>query len=130
MALTLARKDLPKYQITTSMNKPFPKEDSYDSEEHFLHTFERIVYSAGLDIEYVWDRYLPLCIHYDHGMWIEADLKRCSSWLDARKCFTKKFETKHRARKTTILVFIMEMRGTESIPQYIARFVKTINDTT
>jgi hypothetical protein len=128
MGLTLTRKDLPKYQITTSMNKPFPKEDSYDSEEHFLRTFERIVYSAGLDIEYVWDRYLPLCIHYDHDMWIEADLKCCSSWSDARKCFTKKFETKHRARESTTLVFTMEMRGTESIPQYTARFIKAIND--
>ncbi|KAG1167266.1 hypothetical protein G6F70_009545 [Rhizopus microsporus] len=56
VGLTLTRKDLPKFQLASSMNPPFPEEEKFDSEEHFLRTFEKVVYSAGMDIEQIWDR--------------------------------------------------------------------------
>ncbi|KAG1436772.1 hypothetical protein G6F56_013415 [Rhizopus delemar] len=93
VGLTLTRKDLPKYQLASSIRLPFPNDEAFDSEEHFLRTFEKVVYSAGMDIELVWDKYLPLCIHYDHDPWVETELKKCHDWKSARKCFLNKFTT-------------------------------------
>lgn len=126
--LTLTRKDLPKYQLASSMNPPFPGEEKFDSEEHFLRTFEKVVYSAGMNIEQVWDRYLPLCIHYDHDAWVEQQLRKCKDWKEARQCFITKFTTKHRIRESTTLVFTMTMRESESITQYTTRFLKAVGD--
>lgn len=128
IGLTLTRKDLPKFQLASSMNPPFPEEEKFDSEEHFLRTFEKVVYSAGMDIEQVWDRYLPLCIHYDHDAWVEQKLRKCSNWKEARQCFITKFATKHRIRESTTMVFTMTMRESEGITQYTTRFLKAVSD--
>ncbi|KAG1450460.1 hypothetical protein G6F55_009674 [Rhizopus delemar] len=128
VGLTLTRKDLPKYQLASSVRLPFPNDEAFDSEEHFLRTFEKVVYSAGMDIEMVWDKYLPLCIHYDHDPWVEAELKRCHDWKSARKCFLNKFTTLHRTRESATMVFTMVMRDTETVTQYSTRFLRAVND--
>lgn len=128
VGLTLTRKDLPKYQLASSIRLPFPNDEAFDSEEHFLRTFEKVVYSAGMDIELVWDKYLPLCIHYDHDPWVETELKKCHDWKLARKCFLNKFTTQHRTREPATMVFTMVMRDTETVTQYSTRFLRAVND--
>lgn len=128
VGLTLTRKDLPKYQLASSVRLPFPNDEAFDSEEHFLRTFEKVVYSAGMDIEMVWDKYLPLCIHYDHDPWVEAEIKGCHDWKLARKCFLNKFTTLHCTRESATMVFAMVMRDIETVTQYNARFLRVVND--
>ncbi|KAI7898480.1 uncharacterized protein BX663DRAFT_555839 [Cokeromyces recurvatus] len=51
--LALSRKDLPKFQLATSLVRPFPNEEAFESVEHFLRTFEKVIESSGRQIEFV-----------------------------------------------------------------------------
>jgi hypothetical protein len=62
--LRLSKQDLPKFQLKSSTTKYFPKDESYESVNHFLRSFEKVISSTGEDIESIWRRYVPLTLPY------------------------------------------------------------------
>ena len=62
VGLTLSRRDLPKFQLKTDSPRPFPSEEVFESAEHFLRAFEKILVSANMDIEKNWVSLLLLCL--------------------------------------------------------------------
>jgi hypothetical protein len=57
--LCLSKQDFPKSQLKSSITKYFPKDKSYESVNHFLRSFEKVISSTGEDIESIWRRYVP-----------------------------------------------------------------------
>lgn len=49
--LKISKRDLLKFQLEDNKSKPFPHEQAYRSVDHFLSEFEKVVFSAGQDIE-------------------------------------------------------------------------------
>ncbi|CEJ05560.1 hypothetical protein RMCBS344292_19498 [Rhizopus microsporus] len=123
VGLRFTQKDIPKFQLTSWTDLPFPGERCYDTVEHFLRSFEKVIYSAALDIQEVWHRYLPVALAFDHDDWVEKDLKKCRSWSEARLAFVDKFLTEGEREDAVHLLFTMTMNKTESIAAYMTRFI-------
>ncbi|KAG1440211.1 hypothetical protein G6F57_019104 [Rhizopus arrhizus] len=51
IGLRLTQNDIPKFQLSSWPDIPFPGEKCYESVEHFLRSFEKVIYSAALDIQ-------------------------------------------------------------------------------
>ncbi|KAG0922425.1 hypothetical protein G6F29_013957 [Rhizopus arrhizus] len=51
IGLRLTQNDIPKFQLSSWPDVPFPGEKCYESVEHFLRSFEKVIYSAALDIQ-------------------------------------------------------------------------------
>ncbi|EIE82038.1 hypothetical protein RO3G_06743 [Rhizopus delemar RA 99-880] len=125
IGLRLTQNDIPKFQLTSWPDIPFPGEKCYESVEHFLRSFEKVIYSAALDIQEVWRRYLPVSLAFDHDDWVEKDLKRCDTWTSARIVFTNKFLTDNARTDAMHRLFTMTMNKHESISSYMTRFLST-----
>ncbi|KAI8637736.1 hypothetical protein BD408DRAFT_406235 [Parasitella parasitica] len=127
--IRLNRNDLPKFQLKTSANKYFPKEENFDSVNHFLRSFEKVVSSSGEEIELVWKRYIPLTLHYDLDAWLNNELLACSSWTEAGTLFNKKFGNnavlKLQSRRQ---VFNAAMKIGETTEDYTTRFNKAVSE--
>ncbi|KAI8970723.1 hypothetical protein BDB01DRAFT_731428 [Pilobolus umbonatus] len=126
--LTLNRRDLPKFQLLSSTHRPFPNEEAFESDEHFLVEFENVIDSSSLRIEKVWKKFLPLCIPKGNDSWVQGDLKGCRSWSEARAAFKKQFGSVLVTRRYTDLVFTMTMRSNESIGDYSRRFLQAVHN--
>ncbi|KAG1028400.1 hypothetical protein G6F43_014050 [Rhizopus delemar] len=83
------------------------------------------MYSAALDIQEVWRRYLPVSLAFDHDDCVEKDLKRCDTWTSARIVFTNKFLTDNARTDAMHRLFTMTMNKHESISSYMTRFLST-----
>lgn len=125
--LSLSRRDLPKYQLLSNNHKPFPNEEAFESDEHFLRTFENVIFSSSQDIEKVWKRYIPLCLPFGDDVWTQSSLKNCDSWADARKMFKKHYGSKFKAHEYNNQVFTMTMKANESIGAYTNRFLQIVH---
>lgn len=126
LGLTLNRRDLPKFQLASSVFKPFPSEEVFESVEHFLRTFEIVIESSSLRIEKVWRKFLPLCLPHSDDGWVETDLKKCADWAKARACFKERHGSSLVTRRYTDQVFTMTMKNTESIGDYSKRFLQAV----
>ncbi|KAG1139120.1 hypothetical protein G6F37_013211 [Rhizopus arrhizus] len=115
IGLRLTQNDIPKFQLSSWPDIPFPGEKCYESVEHFLRSFEKVIYSAALDIQEVWRRYLPVSLAFDHDDWIEKELKRCDTWNTARIVFTNKFLTDNARTDAMHRLFTMTMNKNESV---------------
>ena len=113
--LSLSRRDLPKYQLLSTSHRPFPNEEAFESDEHFLRTFENVIISSSQNIELVWKKYIPLCLPFGNDAWTQTTLLNCVSWFEARKVFKKHFGSKFKAREYNTQVFTMTMKNNESI---------------
>ncbi|KAI8329033.1 hypothetical protein BD560DRAFT_441716 [Blakeslea trispora] len=87
--LSLSRRDLPKYQLLSNSHKPFPNEEAFESDEHFLRTFENVIDSSSQEIELVWKRYIPLCLPFGNDAWTQTTLINCTTWSEARNVFKR-----------------------------------------
>ncbi|KAG0923930.1 hypothetical protein G6F63_013929 [Rhizopus arrhizus] len=128
IGLRLTQNDIPKFQLSSWPDIPFPGEKCYESVEHFLRSFEKVIYSAALDIQEVWRRYLPVSLAFDHDDWIEKELKRCDTWNTARIVFTNKFLTDNARTDAMHRLFTMTMNKNESVSSYMTRFLSTCTE--
>ncbi|KAL9549488.1 hypothetical protein PS6_006065 [Mucor atramentarius] len=116
--LALNRRDLPKFQLTSSAVKAFPNEEVFESVDHYLRTFESILNSSSLDMEAQWAKLLPLCMPNGDLAWVDKTLLKCGSWAEAKQVFSR--------RNTDHLVFTMTMSSSESIVDYSCRFQQAV----
>ena len=127
--IRLNRQDLPKFQLKSSNNKYFPKEEAYESVNHFLRSFEKVISSSGEEIEGIWKRYIPLTLHFDLDTWLKNELLLCESWSGAVALFNKKFGNnaviKLQSRRQ---VFNAAMKIGETTDEYTARFNKAATE--
>ena len=127
--IRLNRQDLPKFQLKSSNNKYFPKEDAYESVNHFLRSFEKVISSSGEEIENIWKRYIPLTLHFDLDTWLNNELLLCETWSQAGVLFNKKFGNnavlKLQSRRQ---VFNAAMKIGETTDDYTARFNKAASE--
>ncbi|KAI7900039.1 uncharacterized protein BX663DRAFT_554484 [Cokeromyces recurvatus] len=93
-----SRKDLPKFQLATSLVRPFPNEEAFESVEHFLRTFEKVIESSGRQIELVWRTFFPLCLPNSEDAWYETNMRNTHSWVEARKVFKNGHSSKNAVR--------------------------------
>ena len=129
VGLSLSRKDLPKFQLKTDVPRPFPQEEVFESAEHFLRTFEKILVSANMDIEKNWASLLPLCSHDDHDAWWQDEMSiNARNWSDAKNIFVKKHGSRSNHGRFMEKVWTMNMSKNESINQYTTRFLKAVHD--
>jgi hypothetical protein len=61
-SLALNRRDLPKFQLSSSAVKAFPNEEVLERVDHYLRTFGSILNSSSLDLEIQWAKLLSLCM--------------------------------------------------------------------
>ncbi|CAO3695616.1 unnamed protein product, partial [Rhizopus stolonifer] len=61
--LTLNRRDLPKFQLASSVLRPHLNEEVFESVKHFLRTFESVIESASMDIENAWKKFYHFVCH-------------------------------------------------------------------
>ncbi|EIE87751.1 hypothetical protein RO3G_12462 [Rhizopus delemar RA 99-880] len=125
--LTSSHRDLPKFQLASSVVRPFPNEEVFESVEHFLARFENIIKgSAYRDVEQVWKQFLPLCLPYSDNAWVETDLRKCNTWAEARAAFKEHHGSSLATRHYTDLVFTMQMSNKESIGDYSKKFLQAV----
>ncbi|KAG1442990.1 hypothetical protein G6F56_010841 [Rhizopus delemar] len=124
--LTLNRRDLPKFQLASSVLRPHPNEEVFESVEHFLRTFENVIESASMDIENAWKKFLPLCLPHSDDGWVETCLKKCTDWNAVRTCFKERHGSNLVTRRYTDQVFTMTMKNTESIADYSKNFLQAV----
>ncbi|EPB90438.1 hypothetical protein HMPREF1544_02646, partial [Mucor circinelloides 1006PhL] len=89
--IRLSKQDLPKFQLKSSSTKYFPKDEAYESVNHFLRSFEKVISSSGESIESIWKRYISLTLPYELDNWLSNDVLTCGSWSDVGVVFNKKF---------------------------------------
>lgn len=77
--LRLSKQDLPKFQLKSSATKYFSKDESYESINHFLRSFEKVISSSGKDIENIWKRYVPLTLPYKLDNWLNNEVLSCNT---------------------------------------------------
>ncbi|KAG2195429.1 hypothetical protein INT46_008462 [Mucor plumbeus] len=127
--LRLSKQDLPKFQLKSSTTKYFSKDESYESVNHFLRSFEKVISSTGEDIESIWRRYVPLTLPYELDNWLNNEVLSCNTWTEVGVTFNKKFGNnailKLQARRE---VFNAKMRAGETTEEYTARFSKAASD--
>ncbi|KAL9536419.1 hypothetical protein MBANPS3_012661, partial [Mucor bainieri] len=78
--IRLSKQDLPKFQLKSSSTKYFPKDEAYESVNHFLRSFEKVISSSGENIELIWKRYVPLTLPYELDNWLNNDVLTCRTW--------------------------------------------------
>lgn len=127
--IRLSKQDLPKFQLKSSSTKYFPKDEAYESVNHFLRSFEKVISSSGESIESIWKRYIPLTLPYELDNWLNNDVLTCGSWSDVGVAFNKKFGNnamlKLQSRRE---VFNAKMRAGESTEEYTTRFTKAVSE--
>ncbi|OAD73731.1 hypothetical protein PHYBLDRAFT_168165 [Phycomyces blakesleeanus NRRL 1555(-)] len=126
--LTLNIRDLPKFQLSDDMIRPFPNEEVFQSVDHFLCAFQKTIDLYLLDIEQVWRTIFPLCLPHDYDRWVEMVLKKCVDWKAAKNCFTVRHELRLLISRSVKEVFTMEMQSTESIEDYSKKFLQAVSD--
>ncbi|KAG1094667.1 hypothetical protein G6F40_012487 [Rhizopus arrhizus] len=123
----IAAMDLPKFQLATSVLRPFPNEEVFESVEHFLTKFENIIESSSYQsVEHVWKKLLPLCLPYSDNAWVETELKRCRNWSEARQAFVDHHGSSMSSSYYNDLVFTMTMSSKESISDYSKKFLQAV----
>jgi hypothetical protein len=126
--LKISKRDLPKFQLEDSKNKPFPQEEVYKSVDHFLSEFEKIVYSSGQEINDVWRKYIPLTLPYDLDDWMKTVVLKATSWLDVKSVFAKKFGTVISKLHKKRAVMTMAIEDDETLDEYSIRFSRTAGE--
>lgn len=72
IGLRLTPNDMPRFQIHGDIQ--FPGKEAYDSVEHFLRAFEKVIYSSGLEIDSVWKRFIQRTLSMDYDIWMRNKL--------------------------------------------------------
>lgn len=121
-SLALNRRDLPKFQLSSSAVKAFPTEEVFESVDHYLRTFKSILHSSSLDLETQWSKLLPLCMPNGDRAWEDKTLLKCSSRAEAKQVLAHRFGSAVITRRNTDLVFTMTMKASHSIMDYSCRF--------
>ncbi|EIE89635.1 hypothetical protein RO3G_14346 [Rhizopus delemar RA 99-880] len=125
--LSLSHRDLPKFQLATSVIRPFPNEEVFESVEHFLTKFENIIEGSSYQsVEHVWKKSLPLCLPYSDNAWVKTELKRCRNWSEARQAFVGHHGSSMSSSYYNDLVFTMTMSSKESISDYSKKFLQAV----
>lgn len=124
--LSLSHRDLPKFQLASSVVRPFPNNEVFESVEHFLQRFENIIDGSTRDIEKVWKQFLPLCLPHSDNAWVATELKRCINWSEARAAFKEHHGSSMAVSHYTDMVFTMKMTAKESIADYSKRFLQAV----
>ena len=129
LGLSLSHRDLPKFQLASSVVRPFPNQEVYESAEHFLSRFENVIVgSVYREVEHVWKQFLPLCLPYSDNAWVETELKLCSGWKEARAAFKTHFGSKQATSHFTHMVFTMTMSTKETLSDYSKKYLKAVYD--
>ncbi|GAN11418.1 conserved hypothetical protein [Mucor ambiguus] len=127
--IRLSKQDLPKFQLKSSSTKYFPKDESYESVNHFLRSFEKVISSSGENVEAIWKRYIPLTLPYELDNWLNNDVMACRCWAEVGAAFNKKFGNnamlKLQSRRE---VFNAKMHSGESTEAYTTRFTKAVTE--
>lgn len=127
--IRLSKQDLPKFQLKSSSTKYFPKDESFESVNHFLRSFEKVISSSGENIELIWKRYVPLTLPYELDNWLNNEVMTCDAWSEVGAAFNKKFGNnamlKLQSRRE---VFNAKMRPGESTEEYTTCFSKAVSE--
>ncbi|KAG1467964.1 hypothetical protein G6F56_004110 [Rhizopus delemar] len=130
VGLAVTRRDLPKFQLSSDIPRPYPKEEVFENVEHFLSTFEKILISGQLDVEENWKTLLPLCLHNNYdAWWTDEVLTQAQCWDDVVKMMKKQFGNRSHFGKNIEKLWTIKMNTEESISQYTNRFLKAAHDT-
>jgi hypothetical protein len=125
--IKLSKGDLPKFYLKTDHDASYNGE-KFDNVEHFLRTFEKVLYSANEDIQRDWFRFISLTLPYDYDAWLQTDLKGCKRWDEARALFTTKFGKSSSKEEAIRRIYNSFMKSTDSILDYTNRFLKLIHE--
>lgn len=123
--LKLTRHDTPKFCLATAALPIGGKVEVFESDKHYLPTLENIVESASYIMETIWSKIFPIGLR-DHLAWVNAELKKCNNWAEAKSAFSKKFGSKSSTRSYNEQVFSKTMNKTESISEYASRFGQAV----
>lgn len=121
--LSLSQKDLPKFQLSTDMSRPFPQDPCFESVDQFLRKWERTVSASVHDINQVWKQFLPVSIPDGNEYWLEQTLLSAASWEEAKRRFKAHFESENAVSDFTCKVFRMEMKPNESVVEYSRKYL-------
>ncbi|CEP08911.1 hypothetical protein, partial, partial [Parasitella parasitica] len=123
--IALSKRDLPKFQLKSAAVKYFPGEEAFDSVFHFLRNFEKVVGSAGQDVEVMWRNYLPLTIPYEYDEWLKQELVKCRTWKEVGVEFVRKFNNPLLRLNARRAVQSAAMQGGETVEGYYNRFSRS-----
>lgn len=119
----MTAKDVPRFQLTTSSLKD-PKHTVFESVEHFLSHFKKIVeVNTNSPINQQWAKWLPIAFPYHLDYWYESKLEgRNYSWRKVCKVVRKRFKATDTELAKATEVYTMTMKSGESISDYGDRF--------
>ncbi|KAJ8651356.1 hypothetical protein O0I10_013136 [Lichtheimia ornata] len=119
----MTAKDVPRFQLTTSSFKD-PKHTVFESVEHFLSHFKKIVeVNTNSPISQQWAKWLPIAFPYHLDYWYESKLEgRNYSWHKVCKVVRKRFKATDTELAKATEVYTMTMKSGESISDYGDRF--------
>ncbi|GAN11760.1 hypothetical protein MAM1_0899d11346, partial [Mucor ambiguus] len=111
--IRLSKQDLPKFQLKSSSTKYFPKDEAYESVNHFLllRSFQKVISSSGENVEAICKRYIPLTLPCELDNWLNNDVMACRCWTESRR-----------------EVFNAKMHAGESTEAYTTRFTKAVTE--
>ena len=124
----LSYRDIPSFQLAGS-NIWKPGKDVFDSVEHFLGTFTKVLKAHDADLDKQWEKWLALAVHHDHDTWFETHLaNKGLTWQEAQKVFRKRFESIDRRLAMATEAYNMVMLPTESVLDFGVRFQKAVRE--
>lgn len=126
VATTLSVRDIPLFQLRHS-HVWDEKKDVFETCEHFLRRFERILEADGVvDIDKEWERWLPLAMHDTHDAWYERDMAgKGYDWKTACNVLTHRFEPFAYRWSMAKETYQMQMQAHETFQGYLDRFLST-----
>ncbi|GAN03289.1 hypothetical protein MAM1_0037c02741 [Mucor ambiguus] len=109
--------------LRSHATKYFPNEVTCDLVQHFLRSFEKVIFSSRKPVENVWRRYIPLTVRHDLDLWLSQDLLlEAKSWSVAKEKFSNtalRLDARREVQTAT-------MRSCETTEEYYDRFTHTI----
>ncbi|KAF7720831.1 hypothetical protein EC973_005986 [Apophysomyces ossiformis] len=95
----------------------------FDSVEHFLHTFQKVLKAIDVDLDQDWEKWLDVAIHHNYNPWFESNLANHNyTWKQAYKIFQQWFELPDHMIAVATEAYTMLMCKNETVMDYGTRF--------
>ncbi|KAF7720449.1 hypothetical protein EC973_008601 [Apophysomyces ossiformis] len=118
----ISYRDIPVFQVHGSQVWR-PKQEVFDSIEHFLHTFQKVLKAMDVDLDQDWEKWLDVAIHHDYNPWFELNLANHNyTWKQAHKIFQQWFESPDRMIAMATEAYTMLICKNETVMDYGTRF--------
>ncbi|KAG0165760.1 hypothetical protein DFQ29_001387, partial [Apophysomyces sp. BC1021] len=124
----LSYRDIPAFQVTGTLVWR-PGKEVFDSVEHFLRTFQKVLIAFDVNLDANWEKWLSLSLRDDHDAWFESRLANKNlTWAQAHKLFVQRFESPDRMIMMASKAYSMVMGKNETVLEYSTRFQKTYRE--